>query len=136
PHSFHTRRSSDLRFIFYKPAFAVDLWRYSPGDVLLLHLFEYVRGRDVVEFDFTRGDEVFKSRFANASRRTSTLHVLAPGAGGRLAGWRLQAMAGLRRRPRLHAALQRARALAARVARAGRREGLLRASGRAGRLAW
>lgn len=69
-------------FTFYKPTFDVDFWDYSPGDVLLKNLLVYVRERDIVEFDFTRGDEAYKMRFANHARRNRTLRLYRPGLGG------------------------------------------------------
>ncbi len=61
---FGLRSRSSL--LWYKPTFDIGLRQHSPGDVLLKSLIEYARDNDLVELDFTRGDEAFKSRFASA----------------------------------------------------------------------
>jgi CelD/BcsL family acetyltransferase involved in cellulose biosynthesis len=53
------------RFTWYKPSFDVDLLETGAGEVLIKRLLEYVKGRPVHEFDFTRGNESFKDRFSN-----------------------------------------------------------------------
>lgn len=52
------------RYLWYKPAFEIELARRSPGEVLLRQLLlEAVEERATV-FDFGIGDEAFKHRFA------------------------------------------------------------------------
>ena len=51
--------------LFYKPTYDVESRRLSPGSTLLVELFQWCEARGLEEFDFTRGDEAFKDRFAN-----------------------------------------------------------------------
>lgn len=60
---FHHRR-----FIWYKPSFDPELSSLGPGEVLLKHLIEAAACEGAVEFDFTRGGEAFKQRFATVIR--------------------------------------------------------------------
>ena len=51
----------DKRFYYYMPSFATGDWRrYSPGRLLLFHLFEWCLENGVEVFDFTIGDERYK----------------------------------------------------------------------------
>ncbi|MFO1378451.1 MAG: GNAT family N-acetyltransferase [Steroidobacteraceae bacterium] len=63
------------RFTWYKPAFDPALAQHSPGEVLLKVLIERACADRAVEFDFTIGDESFKSRFATQVRDIAQLHV-------------------------------------------------------------
>jgi CelD/BcsL family acetyltransferase involved in cellulose biosynthesis len=56
---------SGTKFVWYKPSFDIRLHRWSPGEVLLRELFLFCASHGVTEFDFTRGAESFKHRFAN-----------------------------------------------------------------------
>ena len=51
--------------MWYKPAFAIELARHSPGEVLLRQLLLRVIEESAHTFDFGLGDETFKRRFAN-----------------------------------------------------------------------
>ena len=51
-------------FMWYKPTFAIDLARHSPGEVLLRQLLLAAIAENASAFDFGLGDEAFKSRFA------------------------------------------------------------------------
>lgn len=51
-------------YLWYKPAFAVDLARRSPGEVLLRQLLLAAVDEGAHTFDFGLGDEPFKRRFA------------------------------------------------------------------------
>lgn len=75
PVAYHFGLQFNGKFTWYKPAFDVDYWDYSPGDVLLLHLFRYARESDVREFDFSVGNEPFKFRFANHVKQNYVLYV-------------------------------------------------------------
>ncbi len=89
PAAYHLGFESDGVFYYYKPAFDVDLWEQSPGQVLLYHLFKYVAGGDVTEFNFGVGGEGYKYRFANETRRNLTFEVARPGWRGLLrTAWR------------------------------------------------
>lgn len=51
-------------FTWYKPTFEPDLREHSPGEVLLKRLIQQAIEEGAGVFDFTIGDEAFKSRFA------------------------------------------------------------------------
>lgn len=53
-------------FIWYKPAFDPELTRQGPGEVLLKILIEQAQTDGCSAFDFSRGDEGFKSRFTTS----------------------------------------------------------------------
>jgi CelD/BcsL family acetyltransferase involved in cellulose biosynthesis len=82
PLAYHLGFELNGRFTWYKPTFDVDCWDLSPGEVLLKSLFDYVRERSVEEFDFSRGDEAFKDRFANHVRQNQTLYVYSQSMSG------------------------------------------------------
>lgn len=56
------------RFIWYKPSFEPAMAHLSPGVVLLARLIERAILDQADEFDFTIGDEPFKSRYATRQR--------------------------------------------------------------------
>lgn len=58
---------------WYKPSFAIELARRSPGEALLAELFAMAAADGLREVDFTVGDEAFKRRFANRERTAVTL---------------------------------------------------------------
>jgi CelD/BcsL family acetyltransferase involved in cellulose biosynthesis len=103
PVAYHLGFEVDGRFTWYKPSFDVDYWDCGAGEVLLRRLFEYVRGQPVDEFDFTRGGEGFKDRFTNHQGHNVrwTLHGSALSA--RVAQWRSDARAALKRNPHITA---------------------------------
>jgi CelD/BcsL family acetyltransferase involved in cellulose biosynthesis len=53
------------KFFWYKPAFAIDLAKRSPGEVLLRNLLLLAMKEGCEAFDFGLGDEAFKSRFTS-----------------------------------------------------------------------
>ena len=55
-----------------KPAFAIDLARRSPGEVLLRQLLLAAIAEGATVFDFGLGDEPFKHRFATRIRHVHT----------------------------------------------------------------
>lgn len=72
---------------WYKPAFDVSYRKYSPGTVLIKHLIDYAKERQLDALDFTIGNELFKERFSNVvdynrnlviykSRSSSYLHAV------------------------------------------------------------
>lgn len=81
PIAIHFGFRYDGRMIWYKPSFDIDWWEYSPGEVLLRSLFEYVDSEGLDEFDFTVGDEAFKHRFANEVRENYDLYLFRGGRG-------------------------------------------------------
>jgi CelD/BcsL family acetyltransferase involved in cellulose biosynthesis len=136
PIAYHLGFESHGKFIFYKPTFDVNLWKKAPGGVLIRCLFEYVSEREVREFDFTRGNEAYKHRFANHVRRNYTLYLYPSGPRGRAV--RLckrveeRAKAQLKRNPRLFLAIKATVAGVSRICRRYRlalqRNGLLELS--------
>jgi CelD/BcsL family acetyltransferase involved in cellulose biosynthesis len=72
PIAFHFGFSHGGSYLWYKPSFAIDLARRSPGEVLLRHLLLAALEEGADTFDFGLGDEAFKSRFANRVRRVRT----------------------------------------------------------------
>ena len=62
-------------FVWYKPAFAIDLARKSPGEALLKELFEHALEQQARIFDFTVGGEAFKFRFASEVRHNHHVHA-------------------------------------------------------------
>lgn len=63
------------RVLWYKPSFDRAQAKHSPGLVLLRHLIGYALDHEREEFDFTIGDEPFKSRFSNHLRTTVSLQI-------------------------------------------------------------
>lgn len=63
---------SEGDLIWYKPTFDPAYSRHSPGEVLIYELFKFAGELGLKGFDFTRGDEPFKYRFANEIRETTT----------------------------------------------------------------
>lgn len=66
PVAMHLGFSSQGEFIWYKPCFDVSLHLHGPGEVLLKSLIEYAKDSGYAVFDFSRGDEKFKSRFSSS----------------------------------------------------------------------
>ena len=107
PVAYHLGFEQDGVFVWYKPAFDAKMATDSPGEVLLLNLFEYVGQRGLSVFDFTVGEEAFKDRFATESMRCYTLHCFPRG----LRGWSsrswFRARDMVKGNPRLYRALKR-----------------------------
>jgi CelD/BcsL family acetyltransferase involved in cellulose biosynthesis len=64
PIAFHFGFCYRGSYLWYKPSFAADLARHSPGEVLLRQLLLTAIGEGARVFDFGIGDEAFKHRFA------------------------------------------------------------------------
>lgn len=94
--AFHMGFELNGRFTWYKPSFDVDFWDCGVGEVLLKHLFEYIRDRPVMEFDFTRGDEAFKDRFSNHQGANVRWTVYRHAWGGAMARLRARAKRALK----------------------------------------
>lgn len=80
PIAFHFGFCQGGRFLWYKPSFALDLARHSPGEVLLRQLLLAAVEEGARAFDFGLGDEKFKSRFANCTRKVRTVGLYEPSA--------------------------------------------------------
>lgn len=63
------------RFTWYKPTYDPKLAKISPGETLLKRLIEQAQLEGAGEFDFTIGDEAFKSRFATRSRTVVDIYL-------------------------------------------------------------
>jgi CelD/BcsL family acetyltransferase involved in cellulose biosynthesis len=63
------------KFLLYQHTFDLDASDYTPGELILWNLFEYAKEHVTREFDFGKGDEPYKDRFANHSRETFSLFV-------------------------------------------------------------
>ena len=72
PVALHLGFVSGRDFLWYKPTFDPQLQKYSPGETLLKSLIEFAQAQDFEAFDFTRGDERFKSRFASCVRQNAS----------------------------------------------------------------
>jgi CelD/BcsL family acetyltransferase involved in cellulose biosynthesis len=77
--AYHLGFELDGKFLHYKPTFDINLWEKSPGQVMNRRLFSYARSSAVNEFDFTIGNEGYKSRFANHVRQNFTVSLFRAG---------------------------------------------------------
>ena len=75
PAAYHLGFLVNGKFTMYQQAFDVDLWDYSPGEVLLRQLFLYAGQNVSREFDFSVGEEPYKARFANHFKPNFTLYI-------------------------------------------------------------
>lgn len=66
---------NDTNFIYLLPAFKAEYSRFSPGNVCLMHLIEAVRQEKFSYFDFSVGDEVYKSRWAAVSAKVDLVFL-------------------------------------------------------------
>lgn len=73
--AYHFGMSFQGMFVWYKPTFDPEWARKSPGEALLKELLELAAAERCVEFNFTVGDEAFKSRFANHRDENLTIMV-------------------------------------------------------------
>jgi CelD/BcsL family acetyltransferase involved in cellulose biosynthesis len=86
PLAWHLSFEVHDKLVFYQQTFEVDGWDFAPGDVLLRYLLLFAKDRVHREFDFTRGDEPFKARFANYQRTVYKLWIQRPGLRGKAVG--------------------------------------------------
>jgi len=75
------------KYAYYQQTFDLDAEEYAPGEVLLHHLLAYAKGNVEREFDFLRGDEFFKRRFAAQINQCRTVYLQRPGVRGGLRGF-------------------------------------------------
>ncbi len=128
PVAYHFGFEIDRRYVWYVPTFDVDCWDYRPGLVLLRRLFEYAMERGLDEFDFTIGNEEYKSRFANHVEQNYELTLYPP----RLQGVITRVRDGVRRCVRSGRGPARLLAKCVDVQRALRTGGLAKAAEAAG----
>ena len=101
PIAYHLGFLSRGKFLWYKPTFDIDLWKYSPGEILQKHLFEHIANLDVGEFDYTIGDETYKKRYSNQRKWNYTL-LIFPRTPAGTAGMYLRGIQEqLKQRPRI-----------------------------------
>ena len=72
PLAFHFGMNYRGSYLWYKPSFAIELARHSPGEVLLRQLLLTAIEENARVFDFGIGDEAFKYRFATEINRIRT----------------------------------------------------------------
>lgn len=72
PIAFHYGFCYRNSYLWYKPAFAVEFAKRSPGSVLLRQLLLAAMAEGATEFDFGLGDEAFKSRFSTHVEKVRT----------------------------------------------------------------
>jgi predicted ATP-grasp superfamily ATP-dependent carboligase/CelD/BcsL family acetyltransferase involved in cellulose biosynthesis len=61
--------------LWYKPSFDPAFASLSPGNVMVRHLMDYALRQNRRELDFTVGNEPFKQRFTNLTRKTVQVQV-------------------------------------------------------------
>ncbi len=79
------------KYAYYQQTFDLDAEDYAPGEVLLHHLLSYARESVEREFDFLRGDEFFKRRFAAQINQCRTVYLQRSSIRGRLRGFQRSA---------------------------------------------
>ncbi len=82
PIAYHFGFELDRRFMWYVPTFDIRFKEYWPGFVAIRRLFEYAQARNINEFDFTIGDEHYKSLFANCRRQNVSCMLFRRSAEG------------------------------------------------------
>lgn len=75
PLAFHYGFTYGSSFIWYKPSFNVKHAQHSPGNLLLRFLFDHAVHLGKTTFDFTIGNEAFKSRYSTVVRRNVNLRI-------------------------------------------------------------
>ena len=86
PLAWHFGFEANGKFLLYQHTFDLEASRYTPGELLMWNLFEYAQDHVSREFDFGKGNELYKNRYANSSRETFSLFVEPRGLGGRIRG--------------------------------------------------
>jgi CelD/BcsL family acetyltransferase involved in cellulose biosynthesis len=84
------------KYAYYQQTFDLDAEEYAPGEVLLHYLLSYAKESVEREFDFLRGDEFFKRRFAAQVNQCRTVYFQRPGIRGRMRGFQRSAQGRLR----------------------------------------
>ena len=65
----------DHQYLWYKPAYDPNYQQFSPGEVLLRHLFHQGDEAQCDRFDFGLGLEPFKLRFSDQVQKVVNLHI-------------------------------------------------------------
>ena len=71
----------------YTPTFNLDYYKRSPGTVIIKFMIEDCLKRNAKEFDFTRGAEQYKKRFANLSRDNFRFEIYTNPIAWNIANW-------------------------------------------------
>jgi CelD/BcsL family acetyltransferase involved in cellulose biosynthesis len=91
------------RLFCFKTGYDAEFRDHSPGTVMIRRFAQYASEHGVRVFDHSRGDEAYKARFSNATKRYSTLHVFRRG----FAGWAGRSVLRFKARAKASAALAR-----------------------------
>ncbi len=83
------------RIFMFKGAFDPEFSPYSPGQLLHHRVFEDGMDEGINVFDFGRGDQSYKQRWANGERHLVTTTVVRTGTLGRIGSARLRATRAL-----------------------------------------
>jgi len=116
PIAYHFGFQSNGVFYWYKPTFDIDYWEFSPGEVLLRFLLEYSVENGIQVFDFTVGNETFKSRFANDLQQNFSIKLYKKGT-QRRERLTIQLNHFLKRYPIVHSLFRRIKGLAISIAK-------------------
>lgn len=125
PIAYHFGFEMNNVFLWYKPTFDPQFFEFSPGEVLIKRLLEYVGSRGVRIFDFTVGNEAFKTRFANAVNCNYNLYLFPSGVRGQVQHCYNHLKDYLKQYPRLFLAIRSAATMPERLwanVAGGRRE--------------
>jgi len=82
--AFHFGFCRRRNFLWYKPSYAIELARRSPGEALLRQLLLRAVEEGVRTFDFGLGEEGFKGRFATQINTVRNWGLYEPGAIGNM----------------------------------------------------
>jgi len=77
-------------FIWYKPSYAIEHARSSPGEVLIRNLLRLAKEEGAAVFDFTIGGEAFKYRFATEDPSVANLYITSSWSRAKLRHLRFQ----------------------------------------------
>jgi len=91
------------RLFCFKTGYDPEFRDHSPGTVMIRRLAQHAAENGVRVFDHSRGDEAYKARFSNATKRYSTLHVFRRGP----VGWARRSALRLKERAKSSPALSR-----------------------------
>jgi CelD/BcsL family acetyltransferase involved in cellulose biosynthesis/GNAT superfamily N-acetyltransferase len=101
PIAYHLGFQVGTKYISYKSSFDIDFADYTPSYVLLRNLFKYIETNPIDEFDFTIGDEAYKSRFTNHINQNVILYHFSGSPRGRALRTVYSVKQKLRKSPRL-----------------------------------
>lgn len=87
PIAFHFGFSYGSTYMWYKPSFAIELMKHSPGEVLLRNLLLASMEEGAEVFDLGLGSEAFKERFATHTPRVRTWGLYPPESAGNKTGF-------------------------------------------------